>query len=131
MIGLDTNVLVRYLVDDEPDQSQRAAALIDRALEDGERLFVPQVVLCELAWVLGSAYRYPAAAIAATLSDLLRARQLAIEDLDTARRALDRYAESGADFADHLIVERCLASGCDRVASFDGGLERETVVFRP
>lgn len=131
MIGLDTNVLVRYLVEDDPEQSPRATALVERALEQGQRLFVPQIVLCELVWVLDSVYRYPLERITTVLRDLLRARQLVIEDLDSARKALDRYSARGGDFADYLIVERCRAAGCDRVASFDGGLSEEEDVFQP
>lgn len=131
MIGLDTNVLVRYLVDDDPEQSPRAAALVERAIEEGERLFVPQVVLCELVWLLESAYRYSREEIASVLGDLLRTRQLVIEDLDVARKALDRYAERGGDFADYVIVERCRVAGCERVASFDGGLKDEEDVYGP
>ena len=131
MIGLDTNVLVRYLVEDDPEQSPRATALVERALEQGQRLFVPQIVLCELVWVLDSVYRYPLERITTVLRDLLRARQLVIEDLDSARKALDRYSARGGDFADYLIVERCRAAGCDRVASFDGGLSEEEDVYQP
>lgn len=125
MIGLDTHVLVRYLVEDDPEQSSRAAALVERAIEAGERLFVPQLVLCELVWVLESVYRYSRDEIVSVLRDLLRTRQLAIEDLDVVRKALDRFAERGGDFADYVIVERCRAAGCARVASFDGGLRDE------
>lgn len=131
MIGLDTNVLGRYLVEDDPEQSPRATALVERALEQGQRLFVPQIVLCELVWVLDSVYRYPLERITTVLRDLLRARQLVIEDLDSARKALDRYSARGGDFADYLIVERCRAAGCDRVASFDGGLSEEEDVYQP
>jgi predicted nucleic-acid-binding protein len=131
LIGLDTNVLVRYLVEDDPEQSPRATALVERALEQGQRLFVPQIVLCELVWVLDSVYRYPLERITTVLRDLLRARQLVIEDLDSARKALDRYSARGGDFADYLIVERCRAAGCDRVASFDGGLSEEEDVYQP
>lgn len=132
MIGLDTNVLARYLVEDDPEQCRRATALIDRALADGDRLFVPQIVLCELVWVLDSAYGYPRQEIVSVLRDLLRARQLAIEDLDSTRRALDRYAAKGRDLADFLIIERCRRAGCERVASFDGGLGKaEEDVFAP
>lgn len=132
MIGLDTNVLVRFLTEDDPEQSPRAVALIEGALDEGERLFVTQIVLCELVWVLDSVYGYPREEIVAAVSDLLRARQLVIEDLDSARTALDRYAAEGGDFADFLIVERCRAAGCGRVASFDGDLrEAEEDVFQP
>lgn len=77
-------------------------------------------------------YHYSLEEISLVLRDLLRARQLVIEDLDTARTAVDRYAAEGGDFADFLIVERCRAAGCERVASFDGGLgEAEEIVFQP
>lgn len=131
MIGLDTNILVRYLVGDDPEQTRRAAALIARTEDKGERLFVPQVVLCEVVWVLNSVYRFSHSQITAVLRDLLRARQLFIEDLDTSRRALDRFAERGGDFADYLILERCHVGGCERVASFDRGLAEEPGVFQP
>jgi predicted nucleic-acid-binding protein len=132
LIGLDTNVLARYLVEDDPEQSRRATLLVDRALAEGERLFVTQIVLCELVWVLDSAYGYPRQEIVSVLRDLLRTRQLVIEDLDSTRKALERYAAKGGDFADFLIVERCRRAGCARVASFDGGLGKaEEDVFEP
>lgn len=132
MIGLDTNVLVRYLTEDDPKQSPRAVALVEGALEDGERLFVPQIVLCELVWVLDSVYSFPREEIVSVVRDLLRARQLVIEDLDSARKAVDQYAAKGGDFADFLIVERCRVAGCERVASFDGQLRKaEEAVFQP
>lgn len=131
MIGLDTNVLVRYLVEDDPDQEARSTALIERALEEGERLFVPQVVLCEVVWVLDRAYGFTHGEIVEVFRNLLQARQLVIEDLDTARRSLDRFADRGGDYADYLIVERCRAAGCERVASFDRGLGKEEGVFEP
>lgn len=132
MIGLDTNVLVRYLTEDDPKQSPRAVALVEGALEEGERLFVAQIVLCELVCVLDSVYSFPREEIVSVVRDLLRARQLVIEDLDSARKAVDRYAAKGGDFADFLIVERCRVAGCERVASFDGQLRKaEEAVFQP
>ncbi|HEX2252065.1 MAG TPA: type II toxin-antitoxin system VapC family toxin [Thermoanaerobaculia bacterium] len=131
MIGLDTNVLVRYLVEDDPDQTARAAELIYDALDADDRLFLPEIVLCEVVWVLQSAYRLPRQRIVEVLRDLLRTRQLAVEQPESARRALDRYAEGSADFADYLILDRCRAAGCDRVASFDTGLQAEEGVFPP
>jgi predicted nucleic-acid-binding protein len=95
LIGLDTNVLARYLTEDDPEQSPRAVALVEGALEEGERLFVTQIVLCELVWVLDSVYGYSREEIVSVVRDLLRARQLVIEDLDSARTALDRYVAEG------------------------------------
>jgi predicted nucleic-acid-binding protein len=131
VIGLDTNVLLRFLVEDDAEQAARAASLVEHASEAGERLFVPQIVLCEVVWVLESTYRFRRERIVEVLGDVLRSRQLVIEDVPFARRALDRYAERGGDFADYLIVERCRAAGCERVASFDAELASEQGVFEP
>jgi predicted nucleic-acid-binding protein len=124
MRGVDTNVLVRFLVGDDPDQEARAASLFARATAEGERLFVSQIVVCELVWVLGYAYDRGRAQIAAGLETLLRARQLSFEDVDQVRAALERFAAGDGDLADWLIWERSRAAGADRVATFDGRLLR-------
>jgi predicted nucleic-acid-binding protein len=122
MRGVDTDVLVRFLVGDDPEQESRAASLFARATADGERLFVPQIVACELVWVLGHAYGRSRSLIAAGLETLLRARQLTFEDVDQVRTALERYAAGDGDLADWLIWERSRAAGAERVVTFDGRL---------
>ncbi|HET7295127.1 MAG TPA: type II toxin-antitoxin system VapC family toxin [Vicinamibacteria bacterium] len=124
MTGVDTNVLVRFLVGDDPGQAARAANLFARATAEGERLFVPQIVVCELVWVLGYAYEKDRTEIAAGLGTLLRARQLAFEDVDQVRTALERFAAGDGDLADWLIWERSLAAGAERVVTFDRRLLR-------
>jgi predicted nucleic-acid-binding protein len=131
MIGLDTNILVRYLVEDDPEQTARAAALIEGALAAGERLFIPQVVLCELAWVLASGYDFTRAQIAAVVGDLLHGRGVVVEDADLARRAAQAHSRGEAQYADYLILERCRHAGCRSVASFDGDLQSEAEVVAP
>jgi predicted nucleic-acid-binding protein len=122
--GVDTNVLVRFLVGDDPKQAARAARLFARATADGERLFVPQIVVCELVWVLGHAYEKSRAEIAAGLETVLRARQLAFEEIDQLRAALERFAAGDGDLADWLIWERSRAAGAEAVLTFDGRLLR-------
>jgi Predicted nucleic-acid-binding protein, contains PIN domain len=122
VIGLDTNVLVRYLVDDDPRQSPEAARLIDRALAAGRQFFVPQIVLCELVWVLSFAYEMRRSEIVAILQQLRRAAQLVIEGPDQVQRAIDSYGREKGDFADYLIAERALAGGCSAIATFDAAL---------
>jgi len=124
MRGVDTNVLVRFLVGDDPEQASRAASLFARATANSERLFVPQIVVCELVWVLGYAYDRSRSQIAAGLETLLRARQLTFEDVDQIRAALERFATEDGDLADWLIWERSRAAGADRVVTFDGRLLR-------
>jgi len=116
---LDTNVLVRYLVEDDRPQSERAATIIDRALEHDEPLFVPQIVLCEVVWVLGRAYDFRRAEIAELLRRLVHAKQLVLDDGEDVHRALDAYARGKADFADYLIRERSRRAGCEDVITFD------------
>ena len=124
MTGVDTNVLVRFLVDDKPDQAARAAKLFTRASAEGERLFVPQLVVCELVWVLSHAYGRSRPEIAAGLDTLLRTRQLAFEEVDQIRNALERFATGDGDLADWLIWERSRLAGAKRVVTFDRRLLR-------
>ena len=123
MKALDTNVLVRYLVQDEPDQSLRAARFIEHATSGGERLLIDVIVLCELAWVLESAYRYPKANLAEALEAILLTAQFEVEAKDNAWQALADYRHSRADFADCLIGRLNQSHGCDVTATFDTSLK--------
>ncbi len=125
MIGVDTNVLVRYIVEDDPEQSPAAVAMIERALKREEPIFIPQIVLCELVWVLSFAYRFKRHAIVGFLQQLRRGAQLVVERADEVKRAIEAYAAGRGDFADYLIAERSVANGCSVVASFDRGLEAD------
>lgn len=124
MTGVGTNVLVRFLVADDPGQEARAASFFARAAAEGEKLFVPQIVVCELVWVLGYAYDKSRSEIAAGLETLLRARQLTFEEVDQIRSALERFAAGDGDLADWLIWERSRAAGAEGVVTFDGRLLR-------
>lgn len=95
-----------------------------QATAEGERLFVPQIVVCELVWVLGYAYDRGRAQIASGLEILLRARPLSFEDVDQVRAVLERFAAGDGDLADWLIWERSRAAGAERVVTFDGRLLR-------
>ncbi len=125
MIALDTNVLVRFVVEDDAAQHRRSSALIASARERGEALFLSQLVLCELVWVLGAAYGLSRAQIASALTELLRVAQVVVEDFDQVRRALDAYMGGEGDFADYLIRERARAAGCETVKTFDRVLLHE------
>ena len=122
MKGADTNVLVRYLVEDDPAQCRKARAFVDGVLEGGEELFLPQVVMCELVWVLSAAYGFRRVDIAAILDDVLRSEGIVVEDADLVARAADAYATSRADFADHLLGEQGRHAGCSAVGTFDRSL---------
>jgi predicted nucleic-acid-binding protein len=123
MIGLDTNVLVRYLVQDDPVQSRRAERAIAAAAGAGERLFLGIIVLCELVWVLETAYGYAQGEIQGALEQILLTDQFEIEESDDVWLALGDYRTSGADFADALIGRRNLGAGCARTLTFDRSLK--------
>lgn len=131
MIGVDTNVLIRFLVRDDPAQSETASAFFRRATNRGEALYISQVVLCEVVWILGSAYRYPRERIADVLGRLLRTRQLRFEEPRRVREAADLYRAHGGDFADQLIRLACLDAGCDAVATFEKRLQRQDGFVSP
>jgi predicted nucleic-acid-binding protein len=116
--GLDTNVLVRYIVRDDAAQAARAA----RELERDERFLISSIVLCELVWVLEAGYDFPRAEIAATLEKILATAQFDVEDKDMALAALDDFLASGADFSDCLIGRRNRAAGAVQTVTFDRGL---------
>jgi predicted nucleic-acid-binding protein len=117
MIGLDTNVLVRYLTQDEAAQAARANALIDQ-LTESRPGYLTTVALAEIYWVLRRAYRYEKTAIAEGLRRLLESKEIVVEQADTVRSAL-RRVDAGADFADALIAELGATAGCERTVTFD------------
>jgi predicted nucleic-acid-binding protein len=124
MIGLDTNVLLRFLVEDDADQHARAAALVRRALRSGEDLFVAKIVLCEVIWVLQRSYGVDRQGLVEVVEGLLRTRSFVLEDREEVRRALERFAEGMAGFSDLLIVESGRAADCKGLATFDRKLLR-------
>jgi predicted nucleic-acid-binding protein len=128
MIGLDTNVLVRYLAQDDPRQSAAAARLIDKELTVGAPGFVSLVVLAELCWVLSRLYAATPAEIRDTVSDLLSVPQLQVERRAVVQAAL-RKAGSGktakAGLVDSIIAQLALAEGCSRVVTFDRAAVRD------
>ena len=131
MIALDTNVLVRFLVEDDARQTEQAAALIERAVASGDTLFISDVVVAELVCVLSVSYRISRLQIAATLRDLLRARHLTFAASDQLTRAVDLFARGKGDFADYLIGVHASVAGCETVATFDRVLLRESGFVTP
>lgn len=131
MIAIDTNVLVRFIVEDDETQASRVARLIERATDEDEAIFVSDIVLCELVWVLSVSYRVARAEIVATLNRLVQAKQLAFADADRVRRATDAYAKGKGDFADYVIREHARDAGCTVVVTFDRPLHKEALFVAP
>lgn len=118
MIGLDTNVLVRYVTQDDPVQSAKASELIE-SLTIASPGFVSLVSILELVWVLQSCYQSAKSDVVIVLETLLRTRELTVEHAEIIWQALRKFVANKADFADCLI-ERCAhAAGCEYTATFD------------
>ena len=120
MIGLDTNVLVRYVMQDDPRQSPRATRLIE-SLSADEPGFVPVVALVELVWVLSGSYALGHAQVVTVLNTLLRSKELVVDRADLVAQALARFSAGAADFSDALIERISNAAGCTATMSFDAG----------
>jgi predicted nucleic-acid-binding protein len=117
MIGLDTNILVRYIAQDDIDQAARATRLIE-SLDTENRGFVSLVALVELHWVLRRAYKVSRDDTANIVRQLLGAKELLVQEPDAVRRALSRTTGE-ADFSDALIYELGEQEGCTHTATFD------------
>lgn len=118
MIALDTNVLVRFLVQDDPLQAQLATQIIDQLTDDAQG-FVSREVLIELVWVLERAYRLGRADIAVALDGLLSATELDIEGTDEVAPALELYRNDGFGFADLMIAVAARRAGASDLVTFD------------
>ena len=117
MIGLDTNVVVRYLVQDEPDQSAMASTVID-ALTEKDPGFLSLVTVVELYWVLRRAYKITTARCGELVEGLLDSRELRV-DQDSIIRAALTTSRGGLDFADAVIAELGRVAGCEHTVTFD------------
>ena len=118
MIGLDTNILVRYIAQDDPIQSPKATALIEN-LSGDESGFISLVAIVELVWVMERCYAATKVEVIAILDKLLRVRELCVENADVVFNAVRSYARSNADFADCLIERSGHRANCKHTITFD------------
>ena len=119
MIGLDTNILVRYLVQDDPGQAETATHLIESRCTPEDPAFISSLVLAELAWVLRGPYGYQRSQIAGALRQILRTVEFAFEEPAVAWAALAEFESGSAGFADYWIGHHNHARGCARTYTFD------------
>jgi len=119
MLGVDTNVLVRYLTRDDQPQYDKARRMIDREVAKGEPVLVSLLVLLETEWVLRSRYEVAKADIVTAFSALLDTADLTFEDEPSVETAVYSWKDSAADFADCLIEARNRRLGCRATATFD------------
>ena len=123
MIAVDTNVIVRIVTHDDPEQARRAVALFER-----ERIFISKTVLLEVEWVLRCSYRVPRAVIVSTLRKVVGLGTVEVEDLNEVSMALD-WHEQGLDFADALHLASSGKAG--RFATFDQKMANRAGTLQP
>lgn len=126
MIALDTNIVVRLIVQDAPGQVVIAERILRNAFERREPCFLSDPVLCELEWVLTSCYKAQRIEILAALQELLARELFHFEDRDAVQKALDAYQAGKADFSDYLIGAKGHANGATTTFTFDGNLRGRT-----
>ena len=130
MRGVDANILVRFLTQDDRTQLARVNSFFAQIERAGEPAYVSIVVLCELAWVLRSVYGLRREEIGGLLEALLETARLQIEDRGSVHRALMLYGSGTGDFADYVIGLRNRLAGCRDTVTLDHALvERE--LFAP
>lgn len=121
MIGLDTNVLVRYLAQDDKAQAALATKLIEQTLTVSRPGFISAVSLVEVVWVLEGCYGSTKDEVVDIVERLLRVKQLRVQDADVVWQAVRMFRNGKADFADCLIERSGRAHGCDHTVTFDKG----------
>ncbi len=120
MIGLDSNVLVRYIAQDDPVQSPKATRLIE-SLSADDPGYVSLVSVVELVWVLMRCYSSSTSEICVVLGTLLRTKEIIVANADVVWKAVRLFKTNNADFADCLIERSASDAGCGYTATFDRG----------
>lgn len=118
MIGLDTNVIVRYIMQDDAKQAAKATQLMESLNADAPG-FVALVSVIEVYWVLTSCFGLTNEQVTQALDAMLRIKQLRVEQADQVMRALKVFASGKADFADCLIARSAASAGCTATMTFD------------
>jgi len=117
--GVDTNVLLRFIVRDDADQAAAADVFLERECSRDAPCLINRIVLCELVWVLERGYRYRRDPIAGVIDKILRTEEFRVENAAEAWAALQAYRKGRGDFADGLIGKTNRALGCAGTATFD------------
>jgi predicted nucleic-acid-binding protein len=125
MLALDTNILVRLLTNDNPQQAQAIQDALDIELASGRECLVGHIVLCELIWVLDRLYQYTHAQCLYTMESLLGFPGLKFESLPTVLAAFKTWQRDGGDWSDLLIGENMKALGCEAVLTLDKRASRQ------
>lgn len=118
MIGLDTNILVRFITQDDAKQTAIVNRVFETELTEKNQGFISHVVIIELLWVLKYTYQQPKESLILVLESLLATKQLLVDRADLVYLALKKYRAGNADFSDALILTINEAAGCERTVTF-------------
>ncbi|PWC43581.1 type II toxin-antitoxin system VapC family toxin [Azospirillum sp. TSO22-1] len=119
MIGLDTNALIRLVVEDDPEQTERVRTSVQAAVAAGQRCRINRIALVESVWVLESVFRWGRDQVAEYLDRIINGEGLVIEDELEAQRALDAYRSGPIDFSDAFLALTNRTAGCTTTVTFD------------
>ena len=119
MIGIDTNIMVRYFIRDDEQQAKVATTVLNKQCCREQPGWINRIVLCELVWVLESVYHCSRDEISTTIRSLLQTAEIKVEDADIAWVAINAYDNNSADFADALLFASNHRHGCDRTVTLD------------
>ena len=119
MIGLDTNIVIRYLVQDDPEQSKIANRVFEKELSLKNKGSICVIVLCEVVWVLARCYKQKKEKIAEVIKTLLLADHIELESREAVWKALRAFETGGADFSDYLIAHLHQEHGAPFTLTFD------------
>jgi len=119
LIGLDTNVVIRYLVQDDKKQSAAATRFIEKSLTSEDPGYINHVTLCEIVWVLQRSYGVTKPQLQKIIEGLITTKQLLVENVEVAWKALRTFNENNTDFCDALIGQANIYKGCAHTVTFD------------
>ena len=119
MIGLDTNVVIRYLVQDDKKQSLAATRFIEKSLTTDAPGYINHISLCEIVWVLQRCYGVTKPQVREIIEGLLTTKQLNVENVEVTWKALRAFDVNSVDFCDALIGQINIHSGCEHTVTFD------------
>jgi len=119
VIGIDTNVLVRYIVQDDPRQASAANTLIENVCNRDNPAFINHIILYELVWVLRRNYKVTRNKIADIIEQIMRTAQFQVHAPQLVWRALQEFKNGSADFPDCLVAQINLANDCPETVTFD------------
>jgi predicted nucleic-acid-binding protein len=119
MIGIDTNVIIRYIVQDDLKQAKAATKLREQVCSPDNPGFLNHIVLCEIVWVLKRSYKQSKESICQIIEQIIRTDRFVVEDIQLVWRALETFKETKADFSDCLLGQRNLQAGCEYTTTLD------------